>query len=289
MENTIYVDILILINIFITYCLLMSTKIILGLSVVKWRLILASVLGGLFSLIILIDFNNVILASITKISMATIMVLLCFYQKDVKNNIKNIFVFYIINFVYGGLMFALWYFVTPPTMVYKNNIVYFDISALFLVLSTIASYLIIKLFYWIFSKKGVSTESCTLLVTVGATEVLLKGFLDNGNKLVDAISSLPVIICSYDSIKPLLPKNHHEDILSLSYDKINDSLWKKRLRVVSASTVNKISAMPAFIPDKCRLECAPNINKDVHILISIANTQIMDSQYDAIVNCAIMK
>ncbi len=284
MQNTIYVDVLILLNIFITYCLLLSTKLLLNLNTEKWRIISASVLGGMFSLVIFIDFNSSILYSIVEILMASAIVLLSFFEKKLSKNLRNIAVFYIVNFIFGGLMLALFYFITPPSMIFKNGVVYFNISALFLVISTIVSYLLIKLFYAFFAKRGLVSESCLLSVNIYGKEVLLKGFLDSGNKIIDAVSSLPVILCNINSIKELIPDKICEDILSLNFDKIDDPLWQKRIRVLSVSTVNKVSILPAFKPDKSVIEYKNGEKKEVQTLIGIVSYEILDSQYGAVIH-----
>ena len=59
-----------------------------------------------------------------------------------------------VNFVFAGAMTALFVFASPKGMVIRNGTVYFNISALALVLGTVAAYGIIKLVTYLFRQKN---------------------------------------------------------------------------------------------------------------------------------------
>ena len=63
----IYVDVLFVVNFFITYLLLISTSFFAKSEIKQYRAVFASVLGGLYSLVIIFDKLNFLLSAIGKI------------------------------------------------------------------------------------------------------------------------------------------------------------------------------------------------------------------------------
>ena len=62
MKQTIYIDVLISINLFINYFLLLSVAKILTLKPERKRIILSSFIGSLYSLVILLPSINIVLS-----------------------------------------------------------------------------------------------------------------------------------------------------------------------------------------------------------------------------------
>ena len=89
MKQTIYIDILVGVNLFINYFLLLITA---HFMCAKWkpiRLVFGELLSGLFSLYILIPEINIFLSIIVKILMSVIIVLTDFDEKHVSEITKS--------------------------------------------------------------------------------------------------------------------------------------------------------------------------------------------------------
>ena len=63
------------------------------------------------------------------------------------------------NFIFAGLMLAVWLVFKPSGMVYNNAAVYFDIDVKLLVLSTVVCYVVLTLFSKLFKNEIRPTTS----------------------------------------------------------------------------------------------------------------------------------
>ena len=87
----IYADVLVALNILITYILIVAVRLYCKIPTNKWAVMVASVIGGFSSLIIFWENMNIALSLLYKIATAGIIVGIGFLPKNVKNLIKNIY------------------------------------------------------------------------------------------------------------------------------------------------------------------------------------------------------
>lgn len=144
MKQVIYLDVLICINLLINYFILLAMSKFLHLRSKRIRLIIASLLGAIYSIIILFPKMLFISSAIIKILMS-ISIVGAAFGFNFKKIIRNSFIFYIINFIFGGFIFCLWYFCNATGAVMKNGMLYLNISPIFLAFSTILAYIIIRI------------------------------------------------------------------------------------------------------------------------------------------------
>ena len=135
MTGVIYADVLFVLNVYITYALLMLTALFLGIAPERMRLFLASTIGGASSLFILIPEISTAFLSVLRVVLCLVFSVVAFGYNGVRQLIRQSAVFLAVNFLFAGLMFAVWYFVTPSAVYYNTGIVYFDIDTLSLVLT----------------------------------------------------------------------------------------------------------------------------------------------------------
>ena len=138
----IYVDVLFVVNFFITYLLLISTSFFAKSEIKQYRAVIASVLGGLYSLVIIFDKLNFLLSAIGKIFASLLIVFVAFGFIRVWTYLKNFIIFYFSNVLFLGVISAICMFFSPKGMTVKNSNVYFDISATQLLVSAFCAYLV---------------------------------------------------------------------------------------------------------------------------------------------------
>lgn len=288
MVNTsIYIDVLILINLFVNFFLLKSTQSILHLPAKQYRIVISSFLGGVYSLIILVDMIPILILNILKLVMSLILVLIAFGYKNKKQTFKTLLFFYIINFIYAGIMIGIYFFINPVGMVYQNGIAYFDISAILLCICTIISYLIIQLISYLLSKNTQKNQIMSIQVQINNSSLLLNAFIDTGNQLVDIMTSLPIIMCETKSVKSIFS----DEIYNLVYDKkiemINNKYWNKKLKLIFVTTVTGSNMLVGFKADKviCIKE---NEKVEKQAIIALTNDKISNGEFDALIGTNIL-
>lgn len=286
MTKTIYLDILVLLNIYVSYFLLIATAKIMSYKINKWRLFSGCIMGGVFSLIILFDLHEIEFILI-KILMGVSLVLVTFYSKDKLFLIKSGLYFMATNFIYGGMMFFIWFFIKPNIMTFKNGVAYFDISALMITISTIIAYIFVHLFCYILNKRNKQKEVIDIKISLNGREIVTNGFVDTGNKLVDLLTSLPVVVCEFDEIKDIFSDKTRDYYSKFTEFSFNESITfeqKKNMRVVNINSINGESCFPAFKPDYIEVY---SIKKDA--VIAVTTKKLSDGSYSAILNTALVQ
>lgn len=243
-------------------------------------------LGGIYSLIILLDLNTVELTLIKVFMGVSLVFVVFFHLKKKRSFLKSSLYFFLVNFIFCGFMSALWLFASPPGMSYKNGIAYFNISALNLAVSTIAAYLIICAFTYFFNRRNRKEELLEIRIGLNGRETELKGFADTGNKLIDIFTGLPVIIAEYESIASILPEKtrlFYKNPTEYKFEEIEGLDCQKMLKMIPVNAVSGEGSLPAFRPDSIIIEQVKRT-----AIVAVTNRSISDGSFQAIINTSLL-
>lgn len=255
---TIYVDVLFVLNFFITYLLLMLTKSLIKTMAKTYRMLLGAFIGGLYSLIIFAPSLGVFSTVFGKLLVSFIIVPAAFGFKRLTVFLKTIVCFYFSNLIFLGVILAIWLTAKPGGILINNDTVYFDIPAVALLMLALAAYvisiLIIKLYNYTISKK----EIYSLTIIKGESEQHLFAFLDSGNKLTEPFSNYPVII--------------------VDESKVNF----KTERLIPYNTVGGEGVLKAFKPDRVIISNGKKSFESNQVYVAVSKVESKD--FSAILN-----
>lgn len=116
---TIYLDIIFLENLCMNYIILYATCYIMRIETKIWKILISSLIGGLYAVILYINVLPIYSNIITKIILSIVMVYVSTHPKTPKETIKQLMVFYLISFTFGGCAFSLLYIVKPQNILMK--------------------------------------------------------------------------------------------------------------------------------------------------------------------------
>lgn len=244
--TVIYIDILIGINIYITYILLLSTEIFIKSKANILKRGISSSVGGVFSLIIFLPELSFFILTILKLLMAMTIILINFGFEKFSIFIKRIVCFFSINFIFAGLMILIWFSFTPPKLVIRNGIVYYHLSAIILIISTIIAYSFIKLINFFLSRLIPKTLIFDAEITVNQKQTALKLFLDTGNKAF-SINGLPAVFCNTNVLSEIIPIEALNDMKNLISPKIQK--YALKTQIVPYDTIADKGVFLGFKPD----------------------------------------
>ena len=142
--RTVYVDVLVVVNIFIDFLLLLGTGRFLQLKSKLLRLILASLLGGAQSLVALLPEIPAALNILLDLLFASALVLIAFGKADFRSFLKRTLVFFGVSFFFCGIMVFIYSAFRPKGMEVYNDVVYFNISPILLIILTLICYYIMR-------------------------------------------------------------------------------------------------------------------------------------------------
>lgn len=268
LKTVIYADILIVINLIVNYLLLRASAAITGCEFKAWRFLIASAIGGAFSLIIFIENMPAWLNIILKIAFLFLMVLTAFGVKSLKAFLKCCGAFFLSNFAFAGIMLALSISVMPNAAIYQNGIVYFDIDIFTLTVSAVICYFVLSIISR-FTKSRVPQKNIyPIRITYGENSVEGKALFDSGNSLCDCFSGKPAIIAEKDFIADLYGENELTDM--------------KSFRLIPFSTIKSGGALPAFLADKTEIMNEGTWLEAKDIYIAVTEKKIVSGGYSAL-------
>ena len=238
--QTIYADVLIVLNIYVNFILVLATSRITRSKVSNKRGIISAVYGSLYSLMILLPELNIFLNMLIKIFAGATIVFMAFGFGNLKRLFVNTVCFFTVNFIFGGVIFAVYIWLKPSFMHFNNTYFYVDFSLLLLIFVTAFLYTALNIFRYFFDRNMLLSDDYKVSVKYKGNTVILEGFADTGNTLADFFSGKPVIICSREELSEIvnIPDNPEE------------CLKIKGFRLIPYSTVSGAGMIPVFSPDE---------------------------------------
>ena len=238
----IYVDILLVINLAVDYLVLFGTARLSGARFIRTRGLFGAILGAFYSLIIFLDLSKIIFVA-TKLVVSVLMVLITFGKRKASEFLRILAFFYICGFLFSGFMMLINSVTQTNSFFIKGGIVYFEFSALEIVFSGTAAFIVTEILQRLF-RKGEPEGTFLAKITCFGKTAVLKGFTDTGNNLSEPISGSPVAVTSPESLEKILPQKMLYEI-----EKSNLSTEYK-LRFIPCKTVSGSMLIPAFRPEK---------------------------------------
>lgn len=287
MDNVIYLDVLLAVNMIVNFLLMWITSTLSASRTSTLRLIFASIIGSMLSLIILLPSQNILILGAIRFVGASLMVIIGFGKSTIKTFIRQVLYLFGTSFIFAGLMFAIWIFITPSNMTVSNSVVYFNISALTLIISSTIIYAIIRISLFFMKRKVPTNNEYEIIIEYNSNFATTYGILDTGNSLYDMFSGLPVLITEYKVIEGLFSKHQSEIFKTSNTDdflKHLDSPFKHRFRLIPYNAVGINSVLPAFLPDKVTLTSGNKSIKTKDTYIAVTRDKLSDGQFSALIN-----
>lgn len=294
---TIYIDVVFIENLIMNYIILFATSIIIKVKVKHIRLILASSLGAIYSIIAYMSILEMYSSVILKIILSVIIVYIAYNTQNVKNMWKYLVIFYMTSFVFGGAAFALIYIVKPQDILMKNGLFLGTYPLKTIILGTIVAFVVIVTsFKLVKSKISKKDMFCTIKININKVEIETKAMIDTGNLLKEPISNTPVIVVEHTLLYDCMPKeilNNLENILGGDFENISEEVKNKyisKLKVIPFSSLGKQNGMLIGIkPEEVTVINDENENKINNVIIGIYNKSLTKrGEYRALIGIELL-
>lgn len=277
--RVIYIDILLFLNFYITYFLIVGTGCLLHLQIAFSRRLLSAGCGALSSLIILVPQMPLLLSAAVKLVFSSVIVLAAFGFGGIKKFLKNTVLFFLVNCVYAGIMLGLWLFSAPMGMVYNNGVSYFDLPMWAIMVTTAVAYLILRAVRYFTDAKSTLEKKYEISVTTEKGSVNLTALPDSGNRLTDFFSGLPVIFCSIESCGGICP----DGVIGQLSSETVSAEYVKGIRLIPCSTVSGGTTAVCFKPQRIIISDGKE-KKQVSALIGFTKNGLSNKDFEAIFN-----
>ena len=221
----VYIEFVYIINFLLDFMILYGTKRLLKINKSVLRIIIGSFIGMISTIFLQVKISNFTLM-IIKMVLSSLMIISSF---GLKNFFKNIFYFYLISIILGGLIYLF---------DFKYN--FYINFVLLIVLSPIIIYLVTK---ELLNHKININDKYLVSILYNKKIYKLEGFIDTGNRLKSPISNKSIII-------------------------VNTKIKYKNVIYVPYKALNCEGIIPCFKPDKITInnviidDCLVGISTD---------------------------
>lgn len=259
---TVYIDVLILLNLYINYILVRAAALSLRRSANRRRCVFAALLGAFGSLIILAPTLPFYVNIPYKILLCAGMVLIAFGKQKFRDFLVCALFFMLVGLLFGGILSGIEALFTPNGMILNNGVCFFNIPIAALASFTAGAYFLMKLVKRL--SDGKKARFCTVKITRNGASVTLHGLCDTGCEVRDVFLGMPVIVCDYEKTAAIIP----DEIVDYLAGKL-DALEK--IRLIPCQTVSSSAAIPVFKAQSVLID-----GKKADVLVGISKSNLGD-------------
>lgn len=245
----VYIDVLICLNIFVDFLLLRFCDAVLRAGAKFCRAAIASLIGGVSSLYIFAPGLPVPIELLIRLFIAALIILAAYGFGSAHLFIKRTAVFFGVNFIYAGAMFAIFILFKPNGMAINNGVVYFGISPLALIISTLAAYLILRIInHFLLADRG--ERLCDIRITYAEQTLTCTALVDTGHSLRDMLSDSPVVLVSEQTAAQLLGEEASKQLALMGAP---PEALCERYRLIPYSTIGGRGMLPSIRCDSLEM------------------------------------
>ena len=255
---TIYIDIIIVENLIMNYIILYATGLISKSPKSYLRMFLASLIGAVYATLEYILKVNIYSNIILKTILSIIIVYIAFNPQDVKKMCKQLVLFYVTTFTFGGIATYLIYVLKPQNIIIKNGMYVGTYVLKVIFVGAIIGTIILAIAFKMAKNKITKKDMiCKVKIKLNGKEETVEAMVDTGNMLKEPITGTPVVVVERTSLYELLPKeilNNTESILGGDFEKIPEEIkneYVPKLKLIPFASLGKQNGMLVGIkPEK---------------------------------------
>ena len=292
---TIYIDVILIENLLMNSIILFATGLVLKTKIRTTRIIISSLIGAIYTIIAYISQLRIYSNILLKFILSLVIVYIAFNPNNIKQLLKDILIFYLTSFVFGGAAFALIYIVKPQEILKNNGLILTKKSLRIILMSAVISFSIIIIAFKIIKNKITAKDMyCDIDVELNNKKIQTKAMIDTGNFLKEPITNTPVVVMEHTLLYDSIPKeilNHIEEILGGDFSKIPKEIkeeYELKLRVIPFSSLGKQNGMLLGIKaDNIQINYQGENKENNNIIIGIYNKSLTKrGEYRALIGLA---
>ncbi len=193
---TIYIDILFILNCYITLLLIITTYKYRALKRKKINIIFGSLIGGALSVFFFFLNVSFLLSLIIKFLFTAIIVAVSFGFRDRAEFIKNSIVFLVLNLLLIGVFIGVVLFFNTDNIHINNSFLYISVSPIVILITTTFTYFGFSLFEFLTKPNIESGAIYNLSFEFKGKKIEVRSLYDTGNSLADPFSGVGVVLIS---------------------------------------------------------------------------------------------
>lgn len=235
----IYIDILLALNWWIDFLLLLGVRRATGGGTGSWRLAVGALVGAVSCLVLFLPPMPVWLSLLVRLSAAVLMVTVAFRHRSWRDWRRRVLLLFALSAGLAGLCGALYFFLAPQGFYVFNGVVYYSVPPLLLVALTVVCYGVLWLAEQWLRRRSPTEHLFRVRLTYEGNSVTFPCLYDSGNHLVEPFSGCPVLVVERGIAEELLPIPPSVEELPVNQH------W----RLIPYDTLGGSGLLPAFFTD----------------------------------------
>jgi stage II sporulation protein GA (sporulation sigma-E factor processing peptidase) len=290
---TVYIDIIFLENLFMNCIILFATAVILKLPIKIVRILISGIIGSIYAVIIYTSKLQIYSNLFLKIALSAVMVYVAFNPSKIRGFLKNLMIFYLVSFTFGGVTFALLYFVKPQNISFQNGVLIGVSPIKIIITGGIIGFVIITISFK--NIKGRLTKKdmiCNLEIIQKDKKVKVKAIIDTGNFLTDPITKMPVVVVEKEKLIDIFPKS----VLENTMDFVNGANtemeeYLSKIRIIPFKSLGKENGLLLGIKvDGVIINYQGNDNFIKEVIVGIYEKKLSsNNSYSALIGLNILE
>ncbi len=289
---TIYLDVVFFENVILNFIIILSTSILSKTVTNTKRIMISSIIGGIYAILNYIVNLNSFFNIVIKIIISFIMIMIAFGKYSVKKVIKEVIFFYLVTFTFGGIAFMLLFFINPNNIVIVKNHFVGTYPIKVAILSGLVGFITISIVSKIIKTKiNKKITICELEIFYNGKNKKIKTMLDTGNLLKEPISNADVAIVEKASLDDIVSKKLLQDMKYILQGEWieNSSIHDYKFKLVPFSSLgNENGLLIAFKPDYIKIYGEEELVRD-DVLIAIYDGKLSrNNMYTSLIGLDIL-
>lgn len=239
---TVYLDIVFLENLCINCIILLATALINKNPIKIIRIVLSSFIGSIYAILAYLPIFSMLSNIIMKILLSICMVHVAYNTKNIKVLLKQLTLFYLTSFTFGGVAFAVIYFIKPQNILIRNGVLVGTYPIRITLIGVIIGFIIITLAFRNHKKKLSKKDMfCNIIINFKNKTKQVRAMIDTGNLLKEPITGNPVIVAEKEILAEIIPEDILNNIQNIISGKIDASIneYASKFRVIPFSSLGK--------------------------------------------------
>lgn len=290
---TVYLDIIFLENLCINCIILLATALINKNTISIIRILLSSLIGSVYAVIVYLSISEIFTNVILKVILSLCMVHIAYNPRNMKILLKQLILFYLTSFTFGGVAFALLYFVKPQNILIRNGVLIGTYPIKIALTGVILGFIIITIAFKNYKKKLSKKDMfCNITIEFKNKYKTVKAMIDTGNLLKEPISGTPVIIVEKQELLEIIPEEILENAEKIILGEYEVSLneYASKFRVIPFTSLGKENGLLLGIKvDNLHFEYDEQEYDVKNVIVGIYNKKLSKTNtYNALVGLDII-
>lgn len=233
----IYLDILLALNWWIDFLLLLGVRRSMGGGARSWRLAVGALVGALTCLALFLPPLSVWLSLGVRLAAAALMVVVTFRFRSWRDWGRRVLLLFALSAGLAGLCGALYFFAAPQGFYVFNGVVYYSVPPLLLVLLMVVCYGLLWVAEQFLRRRAPKEHLFRVRLTHNGKSIVFSCLYDSGNHLIEPFSGYPVMVVERSVAEELLLAVPSVETLPA------DGGW----RLIPYDTLGGAGLLPAFL------------------------------------------